>query len=124
MRLGIDTLCNKRYNCNMTQPSGTTNNKTEPVTFAEEKLLALLRAETTVEDRPDPDGAMTTDEIKDRLGWGRTRVNGMIRKLQNAGALQLKWVPRTRTDGQPYRAPAWYVVSGRDVVDEVTNGNR
>jgi hypothetical protein len=107
----------------MTQPSGTQDNTAQPVTFAEEKLLALLRAETTVEDRPDPDGAMTSDEIRDRLGWGRTRVNSLIRKLQDAGALRLKWIPRTRTDGQAYRAPAWYVVNGRDLMDEVNDGD-
>lgn len=104
----------------MSQLSATTTNETQPIQFTEDRLLALLRAEATT-GTPGPAGALTSADIKERLGWGAARVNQMIRKLQDSGTIELVWADGRRVDGQRYRVPAWRVVGGgslEDMADE------
>lgn len=68
------------------------------VELTELELLDAIRA--AIEKEADGDDALTTEQVKDKLGWGDNRTRRIIRRLVAAGTLVPVQVRRKNVVGQ------------------------
>lgn len=73
-------------------------------------LLTLLLAQQDVVDG----GAMTTEELSERIGVGVERVRKRLKPLVKAGLVKCVRVQRVRIDGCMTEIPAYYAVPESD----------
>jgi len=75
--------------------------------MTEDQLLEALRAAQVTQDDDDRQGARTSEELQDTLGWTKDRVLDALRRLSKANRLEVRKVPKVDIAGRTLRVPAY-----------------
>jgi len=76
--------------------------------LTEEQLLeALRRALVEQQEGEEPQGAMTTPDLREALGWGTDRVRRVLRQLKDEGVLEVVQVRRVDLAGRVFPRPGY-----------------
>ena len=88
------------------------------VTVTQSELIAALQA--AMEQPDDPEGAVTTAELAEQLGWHVVKVRDELGKLDRAGRLECVKVIRRDITGRVGNRPAYRLVKA--IEDGDTDG--
>lgn len=81
--------------------------------ITENDLIEALRQ--AAECGGDAEGAISVDELRVALGWGKTRIREILRDLKMDGRLEIVWVPSESLDGKRIVKPAYRLVDKQDI---------
>ena len=80
--------------------------------MTEGQLLEALRAAQLTAAEDGQDGARTSAELREDLGWSKERVIVALKALKKAGQLDVVKVPREDLAGRVLRIPAYRLRGG------------
>ena len=78
--------------------------------MTESQLIAALQAART--EAKTADGALTTQELMERLGWSSEKVRKRLRALKIAGKLEVVKVTRYNLSDAEQLIPGYRIIDG------------